>query len=199
MKRFAFAAVIAFVATGASAQVSNFGGFSAALNLNAVSVNTKLQAQDAMFDGVGQQSWNGAVQAAYGFVSGASTVVSVGATYGLGKSKAGEFDLDGDGANLKTKSQLSVYVEPGFLLSNSTLVYGKLSYEKAKAVGAAAGEESSESIKGSGFGFGLRTMVDKTSFVQVEVRQISYRSVDVFDGTAKPKAIIGTVGFGMKF
>ncbi len=55
-------------------------------------------------------------------------------------------------------------------------------------------------MKGTGFGFGVRTMLDKTSFIQVEVRQVGYKSVDLVDGPSmKPKATIGSIGFGMKF
>lgn len=101
--------------------------------------------------------------------------------------------------NLKIKNHLSLYVEPGLLVSDKTLAYGKLSYDSAKAVVTEEREES-KSIKGTGFGFGIRTMIDKTSFVQVEVKQIGFRSIDVLDGTsAKAKASIGTIGFGMKF
>ncbi len=193
--------VIAFVAaaSGAFAQTSNFEGFSGALNLNSASTNIKLASDGDTFDGVGQQSWNGSVRAAYGFALSPTTVVSIGATYGLGKLKAGSINFGDDGLNLKIKNHLSLYVEPGLLVSDKTLAYGKLSYDSAKAVVTGEDEES-KSIKGPGFGFGIRTMIDKTSFVQVEVKQIGFRSVDLQDGTsAKAKASIGTIGFGMKF
>ncbi len=197
------AAVLALAATGAFAQASNFGGFSAGLNLNTVSTNTKLNYTDlATIDGLGQQSWNGSLQAAYGFVTSPSTVVSVGASYGLGKNKAGIIELDdGTKAEIKTKNQFSIYVEPGFLLSNSTIVYGKLGYERVKGVSSVDGDDyGTDKLKGSSFGFGMRTMLDKTSYIQAEVRQVGYKSVTVEDlGSYKSKAVIGTIGFGYKF
>ena len=194
MKKILTAAAFAVIATSASAQVSNFAGFSAGLNLNSVSTNTELTINGVgSFDGIGQQSWNGAVQGAYGFVASPSTVISVGATYGLGDSKAGS--ISGI-ANLKIKNQLSVYVEPGFLVNNSTLVYGKLSYEKAKI-----GENSdTTSVNGTGFGIGVRTLIAKATYLQVEFKQIGYGRENIADfGSFESKATVGTVGIGMKF
>lgn len=200
---------LAFVAVGASAQASHFAGFSAGLNLNAVSTTTKLSFADGPdsfgFDGVGQQSWNGSVQAAYGFVTNPSTVVNLGATYGLGKSKAGSLNIGaGDFAfdgTFKLKNQFSLNVEPGFLINEKSLVYGKISYERAKTSASALGESLSDSIHGTGFGFGLRTMIDKTTYLQVEIKQVNYKTTR-FENSfldLKTKSSVGTVGFGLKF
>jgi opacity protein-like surface antigen len=202
MKKIIIAAAFAVIATGASAQASNFEGFSAGLNLNTVASNTKFAFDTISLDGIGQQSWNGALQGAYGFVTSPSTVVSVGVTYGLGKSKAGALVDSVGSANFEVKNQLSVYVEPGFLINNSTLIYGKMSYEKAKIDSFASDDETiSKSINGTGFGFGARTMIAKTAYIQVEIKQIGYGSAK-FDGTDtafKTKSAVGTVGIGMKF
>lgn len=131
----------------ASAQTANFHGYSGALNLNTVSVSTKIVGDGTTFNGIGQQSWNGSLQAAYGFVTSPnSTVISVGGTYALGNSKAGEIvDPDGTFA-IKVKNQLSLYVEPGFLLSNNTLAYGKISYNTAKGVATFTGEPDEKNL-----------------------------------------------------
>lgn len=202
MKKIITAAAFAVIATSASAQVSNFAGFSAGVNLNSVSPNTKITVDTVSVDGVGQQSWNGAVQGAYGFVTSPSTVISIGATYGLGKSKGGSIAIAGVGGGaFEAKNQLSVYVEPGFLINDKTLVYGKLSYEKAKVEANGEGGQASKSINGTGFGFGARTMIDKTTYLQVEFKQIGYGSARLDGDTAdfKTKATVGTVGIGMNF
>jgi uncharacterized cupredoxin-like copper-binding protein len=197
MKKIISAAALIIAATGASAQASNFGGFSVGLNLNTAAVNTKLQLDGTTLDGIGGQSFNGAVQAAYGFVVSPSAVVTVGAAYGLGSIKAGYIT---DVATIKAKNSLSVYVEPGYLIANTTLVYGKLSYEKA-TITATGGDTVSKSINGTGFGFGLRTMLDKASYIQIEVKQIGYGSTRFADDDAdfKTNATVGTVGFGYRF
>jgi hypothetical protein len=200
MKKIITAAALAVIATGASAQASNFEGFSAGLNLNTVSTNSKITEPGLVLDGIGQQSWNGGIQGAYGFVASPTTVVSVGVTYALGKSKAGAINENSGNASFEAKNQLSVYVEPGFLINNSTLVYGKLSYEKAKIDAAADGSSTlSKSVNGTGFGFGARTMINKTTYLQVEIKQINYGSARFDASEFKTKATVGTVGVGMKF
>lgn len=201
MKKIITAAAFAVIATSASAQGSNFAGFSAGLNLNSVSTNTKISQGDSTLDGLGQQSWNGSLQGAYGFVTSPSTVVSVGATYGLGSSKASESSRTGFKTATKANNQLSVYVEPGFLASVNTLVYAKLSYEKAEIEISGDVLNSSQSMNGKSFGFGVRTMIDKTTYLQVEAKQIEFGSYR-FDGDTadfKTKATVGTVGIGMRF
>lgn len=187
----------------AGAQTANFEGFTGALNLNTVSTTTKITADIATFDGIGQQSFNGSAQLAYGFVTSPSTVVTVGGTYALGSNKAGSFSIDDPEfgtLNIKTKNAYSLYVEPGFLLSDKTLAYGKLSYEGAKGELTFSESGDSKSIKGTGFGIGVRTMLDKTTFIQVEFKQVGYSSVAIGGGASfKPKATMGTIGFGMKF
>lgn len=202
MKKIVTTVIALSVSALAAAQTSNFEGFSGALNLNTVSTNTKLSASDGSFDGIGQQSWNGSLQAAYGFAMGPRSVVSVGGTYGLGSSKAGVL-RDADGAaelTLKSKNQLSLYVEPGLLATDKTLIYGKVSYERAKGVLADTDADGSRSMRGTGLGLGLRTMLDKNTFLQVEFKQVTYRSIALGDdASAKSKATVGTVGIGMKF
>lgn len=201
MKKLIITATLATAASGAMAQVSNFAGFSGALNLNAVAANSKTVDDGTSLDGIGQQSWIGSVQAAYGFVTSPSTVIAVGGTYALGKSKAGELS-DADGlSTVRVMNQLSLYLEPGYLLSQSTLAYAKMSFNKAKAVSTSTGEaDETASLKGSGFGFGVRTLLNQKTFLQVEVGQVVYKSVNLVEGgSVKPKAIIGTVGLGMKF
>lgn len=189
-------------ATGASAQTSNFEGFSGGLNLNAVAATTQIELFDTTLDGIGQQSYNASLQGAYGFVTGPSSIISIGASYGLGKSKAGEISDGTDSINISAKNQLSIYVEPGFLVGNSTLVYGKLSYEKAKIEGSSSdGDSASTSINGTGIGAGSRTMLNKTTYLQVEFKRVSYRSTTFGDGDTsfKASATLGTIGIGMKF
>lgn len=216
MKKIISAAGLVILASTATAQISNFEGVSAAVNLNSVNSNVKFSSYVANA-GLGEQSNNASVQAAYGMALSPQAVVSFGVGYGLGKSKSGTvtffddviFDdviLDGvilDGVTLafEVKDQLSIYLEPGFLINSSTLLYGKVSYERAKAVIKLTGDpDESRTVKGTGIGFGIRTMLNKSSFIQVEVRQINFKSINEgTEFTAKPKANVATIGFGLKF
>jgi hypothetical protein len=207
MKKTFAAAVAIFSCVSASAQITNFEGFSGSLNLNTTSTNSKLSADgQSAFDSIGQQSWNGSVQVAYGFAASQSAVVSVGGTYALGDSKGGEIGVNSSTSStirIRAKSVFSLYVEPGFLLNDKTLAYGKLSYEDAKGTGSLPGEgKRSRSMSGIGFGAGFRTMLNKTSFIQLEIKQVNYKRIDllVIEGASfKPKATLGTIGFGINF
>lgn len=184
----------------AGAQTANFEGLSGALNLNRSSTTTKFTFEDSYVN-YGGQSWSGSIQAAYGFAVSPSIVVSVGGTYGFGRIDSGGENFGLGLSEFRAKKAYSLYVEPGFLLNEKTLAYGKLSYEGAK--GAARvfdSAEYSKTIKGTGFGFGVRTMIDKNMFIQVELKQVGYRTIDIGDGyTYKPKSTAGTFGIGMKF
>ena len=82
-----FACLLLIGTTGlASAQVSNFTGFSGAVNLSAAATKTKI---DTDYDGLGGENWIGSFQGAYGIELSNSSVLGMGITYAAGKSKAG--------------------------------------------------------------------------------------------------------------
>jgi hypothetical protein len=185
----------------ASAQVSNFTGFSGAVNLSAAATKTKIGTDS---DGLGGENWIGSFQGAYGIELSNSSVLGMGITYAAGKSKSGSFvGDDGYTYTIALKNQYSLYLEPGTLLSDNTFFYGKISYEKAKLAfdGSDGSVVASKSLKGTGYGVGLRHMLDKTKFVQVEFKKVSYNSTLAADETTtlKSTATLGTIGIGMKF
>jgi hypothetical protein len=103
----------------ASAQVSNFTGFSGAVNLSSVSSRTEV---DRQFQLAGD-NWGGSVQASYGFELSSSSVIGFGLNYSLGNSKSGvgyTNKVATDTVNIK--NQYSFYLEPGSLLSDNTLL-----------------------------------------------------------------------------
>jgi hypothetical protein len=184
----------------ASAQVSNFTGFSGAVNLSAASTNTKAGAVSTF----GGDNWGGSVQAAYGLAMSDSSVIGFGLTYALGKSKSGSLqEDDGSTSTLAVKNQYSLYLEPGALLSENTLLYGKISLEKGKfaVTSTLAKNSNSKSISGTGYGVGMRHMLDKSKFIQVEFMKDSYKSFRFTGDTTDIKAstTLGTIGMGMKF
>jgi opacity protein-like surface antigen len=56
-----------------------------------------------------------------------------------------------------------------------------------------------ETFTGFGYGAGIRTMLDKTTFIQVEVVQTKYGSKSDEGVSFQPAATVGSIGFGMKF
>ena len=196
-----FACLLLIGTTGlASAQVSNFTGFSGAVNLSSVSSRTEVDRQFQL----GGDNWGGSVQAAYGLELSNSSVIGFGLNYSLGNSKSGatyKNNVATDTANIK--NQYSFYLEPGSLLSDNTLLYGKISVEKGKfaVTSTPASDSFSKSISGTGYGVGLRHMLDKSKFVQVEFMKVAYKTITAPDLTTKIKSstTLGTIGIGMKF
>ena len=139
----------------ASAQVSNFTGFSAAVNLSAASTNTKI----ASYRSLGGDGFIGSFQGAYGMELSSSSVLGFGLTYAAGKSKSGNDTSDDDSTDdVAIKNQYSLYLEPGALLSDNTLLYGKISIERGKfsATSSVLANSFSKSISGTGYGVGMR-------------------------------------------
>ena len=182
----------------ASAQVSNFTGFSGAVNLSAASSNTKV----GSFYSLGGDGFIGSFQGAYGMELSSSSVLGFGLTYSAGKSKSGNI-TDDSTSDVAIKNQYSLYLEPGALLSDNTLLYGKISVEKGKfaVTSIPASDSFSRSISGTGYGAGLRHMLDKTKFLQVELMKVGYKSIRNIDNTVdiKSSTTLGTIGIGMKF
>lgn len=200
MKKLAIAAAMTVIASSAMAQASNFAGWSAGANLNLASASTDLTISGVNFK-QGDVSQFVNLQAAHGFAIDSKSVLTVGGTYSIGKMKAGAIhDSNGDGYEIKAKNMYSLYVEPGYLVSDTTLAYGKLAYSSMKGeLTVSTGDSADETFKGFGYGAGIRTMLDKTTFIQVEVVQTKYDSKTDGALTAKPAATVGSIGFGIKF
>lgn len=211
MKNFiALAAITAACSTSAFAQVSNFTGPSASVNLDFVGSSIKGRniagADKGAEFGLGKDDVGATVQAAYGFELSPTAVVNVGATYGLtGYKVMDDKDSIAHGSKVNTvkaTNVMSVYVEPGFLVSNSTLGYAKVGYETAKLDSLSGTVKADLNISGIGYGFGMRSVLDKNLFIQVEVKRVVYDETNFKGDTEskfKPSATVGSIGIGYKF
>ncbi len=198
MKKVLIAAAVAAscIAPQAFAQTNGangFTGFSAGANANASTSSTEVRSGNGYAD-MGKSSQDVSLQAAYGFAMGNNYVLGLGATYGLGDLKYGTSGIPGAG-NLKGKDAYSIYLEPGYAISNSTLVYGKLAYLSMK--GEVSG--ASEDFSGVGYGVGIRHKLNKNLFLQGEITQSEYSDETMLNTTYKPSGTTGTVGIGYQF
>lgn len=195
----ASAIAVSLMAPQAFAQASNFQGFSLGANLNAANFANEFNANGQTFKN-GDKSANGGVQAAYGFGINDSFVMGLGVTYALGDLRAGSASSGGVGYELKAKNLYSVYLEPGFVISNSTMAYAKVSYQHTKGeMSLSTGDTQSEDYSGVGYGAGIRTVLDKNVYLQVEFSQLLFNEKTTGGLISKPSATIGTIGFGYKF
>ncbi|MEB0133824.1 porin family protein [Actimicrobium sp. CCC2.4] len=175
-------------------QARNFEGFSAGINANYA--KTRATARFGNQSGSSDDtSTNGSVQGAYGFALNDKFVMGVGATAGFGDLDAGSFN----GVSVKAKDMVSVYVEPGYKMTNSTLVYGKLSYQRMKGELSGAGTSASDTFDGYGIGVGVRSMISNKFYVQAELSELDYGSESVRGIEIEPKQTVGTIGVGYKF
>ena len=193
MKKILIAAAVAasFVAPQAFAQANGFTGFSAGANVNANTSSTEVINGSGSID-MGKSSQDVSLQAAYGFALGNNYVLGLGATYGLGDLKYGSSGL----ANLKGKDAYSIYLEPGYAFSNSTLVYAKLAYLGMKGEANGLG---SRDFDGVGYGVGVRHKLNSNLFLQGEITQSEYSSETIAGTRFEPSGTTGTVGIGYQF
>jgi outer membrane immunogenic protein len=193
MKKILIAAAVAAscIAPQAYAQANGFTGLSAGVNANASTSSAEVGEGINAID-MGKSSQNVSLQAAYGFALGNNYVLGLGATYALGDLKYGS----ANGVNVKGKDAYSLYLEPGYAFSNSTLVYAKLAYLGMK--GEVSGIGSTD-FSGVGYGVGVRHKLSTNLFLQGEISQSEYSSETVSTTPIEPSGTTGTVGIGYQF
>ncbi len=183
-----FAAPQVFAQT---AQSRNFEGFSAGVNANYAKTRASARAGNNSYS-TDDTGTNGSIQGSYGIPLNDKVVMGIGATASFGDLDGGNFG----GSSLKAKDMYSIYLEPGYRLTETTLVYGKLSYQSMKGEVSGLG---SSTFDGYGVGVGLRSMINSKFYVQAEVNEIDYSSQSFNGLNVDPKQTIGTIGVGYKF
>ncbi len=205
MKKKLLAVCLAVATSSVFAQASNFEGFSAGLSIGAVGVDTKVSSNDGYGFNLGKSNVIPGIDLSYTQAIDSKMLVGVGVTYDLAKSKSGE--ITGDGTiGLEAKNHYSVYVQPQYLLNNTTAIFAKLGYHQMKGSisGDFASSFTSEKYNGFGYGIGVKTFIDKNLFVQVEGQIVDFKqkSFDYGGGEVvsyKPKSSAGIVTLGYKF
>lgn len=194
----ATAVATALAVPQAFAQASNFAGFSLGLNANFVSSSTELSGGTT--GKLGDTTQIASLEGAYGFNMGGRGVLGLGLTYNLGDLKGGSAGT----TEFKGKDMYSVYLAPGYALSNDTLLYGKLAYVAAKGQVSSVGfPTDSQNFDGVGYGAGARALLSKNLYLQVEFMQAQYNKKTISSGGSsvdfKPFSTTGTIGLGYKF
>ena len=198
-------ALLAIVAVSASsialAQNKNFTGFSAGVNANFA--DNKAEFSGAGLVGKSNQSdQNASLEGQYGFGISDKFVVGLGLTYGIGELKSGSFSpAAGVSISSKLKDMYSISIEPGYVVSASTLAYAKVSFVNAKFEATqtgGGGASASGNLTGTGFGIGFRTMLTPKLYLQGEYVQTSFDKKNVGTGV-DVKADMGTASIGVGY
>jgi len=189
--------LLALVCVSGAAMAANFSGpeAGASVTMNGGSVRSDLKSSDDKDRDYGQTSMGIKLHAGYGFDMGNDTVVLVGFSYNPTDIKSGTSST----SNIKISNSWSLSVAPGMKLNDTSLVYVKLAYEAGKFQ-INSTTSINQSISGLGYGVGLRTEINKTTFLETEIKQVNYKKftyLNALDMT--PSATVGSVGVVFKF
>ena len=179
---------LALVSTASMA--ANFAGPEAGVSVTMNGVTNTIHALNADTT-LGGQSPGFKLRGGYGFDMSNDAVVLLGLDFSATESEAGKVM----GESVKIKNSWSLSVAPGLKLNDSTLAFVKLAYEAGKLT--ANSEE--ESISGFSYGAGLRTEINRTTFLETEIKQVNYKKLTSSGIDVTPSAIVGGVGVVFKF
>jgi opacity protein-like surface antigen len=221
----ALALLATTAATPAFSQAKNFAGPSIAIGAGYSSYNPEGSLIEANGAGDGLQStskletgkndFKYLADLSYGFVANDNLVVSLGATYDFNDSEA-TFVSSNDAVNTvsikgKLKDHYSLYIQPTYLLNNSTGIFAKVSYNYAKnSITLAETNESvsfSENLEGWGYGVGAKTFLNNNLYLQFEGSLVKYDKqsksiageLDTYTISAEPEVLSALISIGYKF
>jgi len=192
--------------TSAFAQADKFSGLS-------VGLNTGFNSNTALYDSntaasstsveVGRQNTPFNTNVSYVFALSQSATFGIGLNYDLSKTKFTDQNTsDGITFSSSLKNHYSINFEPGYAFNENTLGYFKVAYASGKVDGSNTTKSFSKSATGTGFGFGVRHLLDKNLFLNSEIYQEKLSTVSATLTNAvsfKPTILSATVGIGYKF
>jgi opacity protein-like surface antigen len=200
-------------ATPALSQTKNFSGPSIAIGGGYSS-----QTYKGKFDGIddlgdpfsfsmdnGKNDFTSLIDLSYGISVDKNFALAIGGTYDLTKSKVDLINVDGTKINTELKDHYSIYIQPTYVINDSTGVFGKLNYNFAKNVGKVTGvtETSTKNLEGWGYGLGIKTFLSANTFVQLEGSYVDYNThTATIDGdtiSVNPEVLSAVVSIGYKF
>lgn len=187
-----------FAAGQALAGTENFEGASVGVDMNLNSATNKF-VSGATSISFGESSVGGTLKAAYGLKVADKTVISLGGSYSLSDLKAGTAIAGGNTITIKGKKLWTAYIEPGVTVTDSTLVYVKAGYASMDGEASVNAVSASTNFNGYIYGAGVRTMLDKNLYFQVEALQLSLNSKTFSGVTVEPSGTQANIGLGYKF
>lgn len=182
------AASIAIAAPQVFAQAKNFEGFS--LGVNGESTSSTTTAIGTGSDSSTATGLN--LQAQYTFALNPQFALGLGASLGTSSLNTGTVNA----INYSSKNRSSFDLMPAYALSDTTLLYGKLSALSGTVAAVdATGTETTASLSGVGYGLGVRHLLDKNVFVQGDIATNRYNDVS----NTGLSATVYSIGVGYRF
>jgi opacity protein-like surface antigen len=191
--------LLALVCVSGAAMAANFSGPEAGASVTMNGGATKYQETGEKESAFGGSSLGFRLHGGYGFDMGNDVLVLLGVNYNATELSAGKLA----GNSVKIKNSWSLSAAPGMLLNDKTLAYVKLSYEAGKFDYSSSNIKIDKSVSGFGYGAGLRTEINKTTFLETEIKQVNYSKFNYKTGSDSidltPSATVGSVGMVFKF
>ena len=192
--------------SAASAQVSNknFVGPSVEVGIQFKNLDSSVDDEEGN-PGIFNNDSNtlGRLAFNYGLPTSDKLVVTLGASYTAGKSKASTSAYVGT-TNAVYDNMYALYVAPTYVVNDTTAIFAKASYNSASArlsftttEGAYVSDKNT--IDGFGYGVGITTFVSKDVFLKAELEKINYGSNDIDGAVLKSRETNATIAVGIKF
>jgi opacity protein-like surface antigen len=183
-----------FFSPQAFAQAKNFEGFGLVGNVDFL--NTDATSRTTTSSGsYGQSSANLGVQAQYNLALGSQFVLGFGAAYELTKPTTAKNSATG--VTFKAKNLTTAFLAPGYAISDTLLVYGKIAGQSFTEENDSS--SSTRAWSGTGFGGGFQTKLNTNWFVQGELMSYDFGSQTSGTATDKLGVTSATIGIGYKF
>jgi hypothetical protein len=212
-------------ATPALSQSKNFAGPSIAISgaFNSGDVKGTAQTDDEnASSNFGKSNIIPGIDLSYGIPIDNNFLVNIGATYDLSKSTLADArasllpdegeDNDTYTTKLTIKDHYSFYIQPTYLVSNTSAIFAKLSYNFAKGSYTETATNLdptsftvSRNMEGFGYGIGLKSLLNNNLYVQVEAGIDEYDKESATDSdngitySIDPKVVTGKISIGYKF
>lgn len=184
------AAVGMLSAMQAFAQAKNFEGLSLGANLEVD--HGSMTATDGSSDSA--HSTRLGLQARYDWALDNQFLLGLGASVGTGHRSAGAYL---SGSEAYTKNRYSIDLMPGYAINNQLMVYGKVSALSATALSDDG--VSTASVHGTGYGIGVRGLIDRNTYWQAGLDAHRFNDVTFNTNTVTFKDNVFSVGVGYKF
>lgn len=209
-----FAFLFAFSAT-ANAQTSNknFDGFSIEVGLsnqmqsNDSAYTDTSAATTSSFEHDSESNSIPRVALNYDVQPFSRFAIGFGGSYMFGESKDSNTFF---GTGMTISNATSFYIAPTFLVSDTTGMYGKISFNAAKGkyndnnttLNVPANDD--EFIMGFGYGFGVKSFITKNLYLLAEVERVNYgrenyRMSDTESYSVDTETTNATISLGVKF
>lgn len=176
------------------AQAARLAGFHAGLQASFVS--TSGEVHDGPFSGsVGDTDEIASLQLGRGWALGPQGWLGLALSWNMGYLKAGSVGPTA----YKLRDTYALTFEPGYMVGDATLLYGRLAYLSWRAEAERAGLRESRDYRGFGYGVGMRVALDSQWFLQLDVMQATCNELPLLGSPFEPVATSGSVGLGWRF